>query len=279
MKKLIKIALILLTISHSALAQMSSELERTIYSMVLKHCSSPDVNLKHSLAFVESMKNSFRDFNEVSSFNIDPALQLYKDHGLSPTTSIILNSMALHQALTTCYGDHESLKNHFVINMIATDLLGRTVGTIQGITAFVIGGKFFAYILKKAHQALMISSYGKNLNPANKTLHMGVMGSGVGLALITPHFFELIKIKKASQTKDSADLTEYRGILEIAHAELKRIYQSQGTFCEKSNAAFEVALIIQDTYQILKQRDDGKQLSDQFESVYNYTLNIKPCKR
>lgn len=277
MNYLCGIILLLLLQSNSAFAQLNSNLEKTIYSMVHKHCSSSDVNLEHSLAFVDSMKNSFNSFNEVASFNSDPAIQIYKDHGLSSTTSTILNSIALHMALQTCYGDNQALKNQYVIKMITADLLGRTLGTAQGISAFILGGKFFIYIIKNVHGALLLSPFGKKLNPANASRHMGIMTGATAIALLSPKFLELYKKRRDSQVKDSSDLNEYREILEMAHVELTRIQQTPHSFCEKSAAAYEVALIVQDTYGTLKEREDGQQLSKRFEPTYKYSLSIKPC--
>lgn len=264
-------------LSQLAFADLDSALEKTIYSVVHEHCSSSDVNLEHSLAFVESMKGSFRAFNETISFNTTPAVQLYRDRGLSPATSTILDSMALHLALKSCYGENDNLKKQFVLKMITADLLGRTVGTVQGVISLFLGARIFAFLFKKAYQLLLVTPFGKNLSPAKAGALLGITGGSVTVGLLSPQFLELYYKKKTAEKRSSDDLKEYVELLEMAHTEMTRIQKLEIASCEKANETFGVAIIVQDIYKKLSQLKGAERTLKRFEALYQHSLQVQNC--
>jgi len=264
-------------VSQLALANLDSVMEKTIYSVVHKRCSSKIEEHLQLETWWDSTKGSFHTFNEMLILNVTPAVQLYRDRGLSPTTSTILASMGLHVALKDCFGDNQDLKNRFVMNMIVADIKGRVLGTAAGVVSFVLIGKVFAFILKKAYSILLITPFGKTLNPARSNLHIGVIG-GVAIAgLLTPEIISLYNKKQTADQRGEAELKEYQEILELAHQEMTRVQNSEKATCEKATEAFEIAMIIQDVYKSLKQRNDAKSLVSRFESLHEYSLKVKTC--
>ena len=267
----------LLLISKFAYANLDSALEKTIHSEVYRQCSSSEQNLEHGLAFVQAMQSSYKAFNDVTSFQTTAAMQLYRDRGLTPTTSAILDSMALHKALNDCYGDDSNLKNRFVMKMIAADLMGRVVGASQGTLTFILFGKFFSFIVKKSYGILLLTPFGKKLNPANATYHLAGIGGVLITGLVSPMLMDLYRKKQALDLQETADRKEYEEILLLAHKEMERVQKSEVNICDKAAEAFQVALIIQDTYKTLKNYKGAENTLKRFEALYTYSLSVKAC--
>lgn len=242
-----------------------STIEKVIYDHVLLQCSSDEPVLIQATSFADSMKYSFKAFNDtIFTFKTGPANQLIRDHGLSPTMSTILNSLALHQALNMCFAEDTEKKNRFVLGLIITDLLGRTVGITQGIASFIVGGRVASWILTKSYDIFHLTRYGRNFNAANKSKHLAVMGSVLLAATLTPEVIALYEKQKRIKDENRINIKDYSDLLDQVSMEIVSVQKSNKSDCQKNHEIYELLQIGKDAYQGLKVRSESVDLQKKY---------------
>ena len=195
-------------LEYKYLTQMEDQ-SKYAYSFVMKYCHNWD------LAFSQMNKGSLYEIgNMIFNLNTLTASTRIRNNGKSIQLTHLLESSGYYLGLNHCFGNNQSAKDLFSINLIAGDLLGTTSGAAVGTLSWIGGSKMMKWLGTKVLPKTWI--------PKIKKGFYIILGTSAG-GYIVMNLFQRINYHLEALEEKKLDAQEKRTMLTLVTSDISEL--------------------------------------------------------